>query len=70
MSVKTAAGGGNEANRPVDSQDLNFPIFLSEAEVVTLGFHCLGWAISKKINADLVFAALKMAIETRSPDVG
>jgi transposase InsO family protein len=30
----------------------------------------IGWAISKRINAELVVAALKMAIATRSPDVG
>jgi putative transposase len=30
----------------------------------------IGWAISKRINAELVVAALKMAIETREPDVG
>jgi len=30
----------------------------------------IGWAISKRINAELVVAALKMAIATRGPDVG
>ncbi len=30
----------------------------------------VGWAISRRINADLVVAALRMAIETRRPDVG
>ncbi len=30
----------------------------------------IGWAISKRINAELTVAALKMAIETRKPDPG
>ena len=30
----------------------------------------VGWAISRRINADLVVAALRMAIETRRPGVG
>jgi len=29
----------------------------------------VGWAISRRINAELVVGALKMAIETRRPDV-
>jgi putative transposase len=30
----------------------------------------IGWAISKRINAELAVAALRMAIETRKPDPG
>ncbi len=30
----------------------------------------IGWAISRRIDADLVVAALRMAIEKRKPDVG